>query len=68
MVRGLDLILRLDYATGTLKGGECQMWKRGDGQEGEKPILLMWAPGYCHTGRRKTDSACGPRLERVMEN
>lgn len=46
MARGLDLILRLDYAPVTLKGGEYWMLKRGNGQE---PILLMWAPGYHQT-------------------
>lgn len=44
--RGLDLILRLDCAPATLKGGKYRMLKRGNGQE---PILLMWAPGYHQT-------------------
>ena len=54
MARGLDLILRLDYAPVTLKGGKYWMLKRGNGQE---PILLMWAPGYHQTEQKESDSA-----------
>ena len=48
----LDLILGLNDATGTPKGGAYPMWKRGHGQEGAKPMQRPWPWSRAsHAGR-----------------